>query len=61
MIKILHFNSNISKNSGVLSVIMNYYCTINREKIRFDFLYFDNIKPSYSEKKIGRASCRERV
>ena len=50
MIKILHFNSNISKNSGVLSVIMNYYCTINREKIRFDFLYFDTIKPSYSEK-----------
>ncbi len=49
VIRVLHFNSNISKNSGVLSVIMNYYRSINRDKIQFDFLYFDDLIPSYTE------------
>ncbi len=53
--KILHFNSNISKNSGVLSVIMNYYKTINKDAIQFDFLYFRDSDISYKDeiKKLG--------
>lgn len=43
MIKVLHINSTIYINSGVMSVIMNYYKNINRDKIQFDFLYFKKI------------------
>ena len=35
--RILMFNSNLSKNSGVMNVIMNYYRIINNN-IQFDFL-----------------------
>ncbi len=38
--KVLHINSTIVENSGVMSVIMNYYRNIDRDKIQFDFLYF---------------------
>ena len=52
MIRILHFVSIISINSGVMSFIMNYYRNINRENVQFDFLcwskgddrYIDEIK-----------------
>ncbi len=52
MIRILHFVSIISINSGVMSFIMNYYRNINRENVQFDFLcwskgddiYVDEIK-----------------
>lgn len=40
MIKVLHINSTIYINSGVMSVIMNYYKNIDKDKIQFDFLYF---------------------
>ena len=39
-IRILHFISTISINSGVMAVIMNYYRHIDRDKIQFDFLFF---------------------
>lgn len=39
--RILHFVSNIRISNGVMNVIMNYYRNINRKKIQFDFLYFD--------------------
>lgn len=47
--KVLMFNSNLSKNSGVMSVIMNYYRNINRELIQFDFMYFRESEASYNE------------
>lgn len=43
MERILHINSTIYINSGVMSVVMNYYRNIDKHKIQFDFLYF--IKP----------------
>lgn len=43
MTHILHFVSSLSKSSGLMSVIMNYYRNVDREKIQFGFLYFKNI------------------
>ena len=39
--KVLHFVSNIRISNGIMNVIMNYYRNIDRNKIQFDFLYFD--------------------
>lgn len=47
--RILMFNSNLSKNSGVMNVIMNYYRIINNN-IQFDFLYFRDSENSYEKK-----------
>lgn len=38
--RVLHINSTIVVNSGVMSVLMNYYRTIDRSQVQFDFLYF---------------------
>lgn len=38
--RVLHINSTIVANSGVMSVIMNYYRHIDKSKVQFDFLYF---------------------
>lgn len=38
--RILHFVSSLSMNSGVMAVIMNYYRHIDRDKIQFDFIYY---------------------
>lgn len=40
MIRILHFVSSVNINSGVMSVLMNYYRHIDKSKIQFDFVYF---------------------
>ena len=40
MIRVLHINSHIVMNSGVMSVIMNYYKHIDRRNVQFDFVYF---------------------
>jgi len=48
-IRVLHFVSSLSKSSGVMSVIMNYYRHINREKIQFDFAFFKDIDNTYEE------------
>ena len=45
MIRILHVVSKLSINSGVMNVIMNYYRYIDRTKIQFDFLYFEERIP----------------
>lgn len=45
--RVLHFVSTLSRDSGVMRVIMNYYTHINREKIQFDFLYFLENEDSY--------------
>jgi len=38
--RILHINSTVVINSGVMSVLMNYYRHIDTNKLQFDFLYF---------------------
>ena len=41
--RVLHFVSSLSLNSGVMAVIMNYYRHIDRNKIQFDFIHFDDM------------------
>jgi glycosyltransferase involved in cell wall biosynthesis len=40
MIRILHFVSSINVNSGIMSLLMNYYRNADTKKIQFDFIYF---------------------
>lgn len=49
MIRILHVVSKLSLNSGVMNVIMNYYRHIDRTKIQFDFLYFEERNPDFKD------------
>lgn len=49
MIKILHVVSSLNINSGVMSVLMNYYRHIDRLKIQFDFLYFEDIAQNHQK------------
>lgn len=48
-IRVLHFVSTLSKGSGVMSVIMNYYRYIDTNKVQFDFLYFISSENTYEE------------
>lgn len=52
-IRVLHFVSTLSRGSGVMSVIMNYYRHIDRDKVQFDFLHFvpdkESAADSYAE------------
>jgi glycosyltransferase involved in cell wall biosynthesis len=48
-IRVLHFVSTLSHGSGVMSVIMNYYRHIDREKVQFDFLHFVACEDSYAD------------
>ncbi|MDO0875220.1 glycosyltransferase family 1 protein [Carnobacterium divergens] len=48
-IRILHLPNTLDKRSGVMSVIMNFYRNIDREKIQFDFLCFDSEKENYED------------
>ncbi|MFR1316469.1 MAG: hypothetical protein ACLSBN_12390 [Clostridium perfringens] len=41
-IRVLHMVSTLSNGSGVMGFIMNAYRNIDRNKIQFDFIYFDN-------------------
>ena len=54
-IRILHVVSSLVVNSGVMSVIMNYYRHINKNLIQFDFLYFESAEDACVEeiKKLG--------
>lgn len=47
--RVLHIVSTISIRSGVMSMLMNYYRKIDRDKIQFDFLYFDEREETYEE------------
>ncbi len=42
--RVLHLVSNIRVSNGIMNVIMNYYRNIDRNKIQFDFLYFDEFE-----------------
>lgn len=49
MIRVLHIVSKLSINSGVMNVIMNYYRHIDRTKIQFDFLYFEESSKNFKD------------
>lgn len=40
-IRILHFVSDVNITGGVMGIIMNLYRNIDKEKVQFDFMYFD--------------------
>jgi glycosyltransferase involved in cell wall biosynthesis len=42
-VRILHILSNLSLKSGVASVVVNYCRRIDQTKIKFSFLYFDEV------------------
>lgn len=47
MKKALIIVDSLARNSGVSSVIMNYYRNIDRTKVQYDFLVFNNSTPDY--------------
>lgn len=47
MIRILHIVPDLCAASGIMSVVMNYYRFIDRSKIQFDFLYFEQKTADY--------------
>lgn len=57
MIKILHVVSSLSIRSGVMSVLMNYYRNINKDKIQFEFCYYVDREETY-EKEINSLGGR---
>jgi len=52
-VRVLHFVGNLSLRNGIASVVMNYYRQIDRTKIQFDFMIYDNIENSYSDEVTG--------
>lgn len=48
-VRVLHFVPSLSRSSGVMSVIMNYYRNIDRDKVQFDFIYFTRSDDTYKE------------
>ena len=49
MKKILHVVSSLNINSGVMSVIMNYYRRINRSLLQFDFMYMEEMAEDHKK------------
>lgn len=47
MIRVLHVVPTLNINSGIMSVVMNYYRKIDKSKVQFDFLYFGKMKDSH--------------
>lgn len=47
--KILHIVSNISRSSGIMTMIMNYYRYIDRDKVQFGFLYYDKSSETFED------------
>ena len=47
--KILHLVSSLSKGSGVMGVIMNYYRNMDYNNLEFHFLYFKETEKNYIE------------
>lgn len=45
--KVLHINSSVSLRSGVMSFIMNYYRLVCKERVQFDFLYYEDRDNDY--------------
>ena len=49
----LHVVSNISVGNGIMAVLMNYYRNIDRSKLQFGFVYFDERMTTYEEEIIN--------
>lgn len=49
MRRILHFMSDIHVSSGMATVVMNYYRHVDRSRIQFDFLCFEDGSQTYAE------------
>ncbi len=49
MVRILHIVPTLDINAGMMSVIMNYYRRVNREKLQFDFLSLSQAQLSHRE------------
>lgn len=49
MHRILHFMADIQPGSGMAAVVMSYYRYIDRSRIQFDFLYFEDSALSYEQ------------
>ena len=47
MIRILQFINTLSRSNGVMAVVMNYYRNIDRSKVQFDFLYYNDRENNY--------------
>lgn len=54
-IRVLQVASDLSKNSGVMNFLINYYRNVDKNLIQFDFLYFEDAKDTFEEeiKKLG--------
>lgn len=48
-IKVLQIVDTLNINSGIANVIINWHRNIERNKIQFDYLYFQEIKPSFEK------------
>lgn len=47
--RVLHVVSNIALGSGIMSVLMNYYRNLDRNKVQFDFFFYDSRKITYAD------------
>ena len=47
--RVLHFMADIQVSSGMAAVVMNYYRHIDRSRVQFDFLYFEDGPLSYEQ------------
>lgn len=46
-LRVLHVVSSLGRRGGRMAVVMNYYRALNRERVQFDFLYFEPMAFSY--------------
>lgn len=49
MVRVLHVVNSLNINAGMMSVVMNYYRNINRDKVQFDFMYFTEMPEDHKE------------
>lgn len=49
MIRVLHVVNSLNINAGMMSVVMNYYRHINRDRVQFDFMYFTETSENHKE------------
>ena len=49
MIRVLQVLANLNINSGMTGVVMNYHRHIDRSRVQFDYVYFDEQNRNYSQ------------
>ena len=58
IMRILHVVNNLNVNSGVMSVLMNYYRHVDRSVVQFDFIYFFEVEGADYKQEIGKLGGR---